>query len=253
MANTIKLKRSSTASAIPSTANLQLGELAVNTFDGKLFLKKNDGVDSIVELGIPAGSIQMFAGSTAPTGWVLCDGSALNTYTYRVLHKVISNTYGGTAFAAGTTDQSGASTTFNVPDLLRRHPVGKGSSESLGASDGLTYANRSVSHTHGVKAHYHGMGTGATLATTSGGAHKHTINARSSSTGFGTASATGRVAGGTDADFSTGDGGSADEGAHSHSMTGLIGLVTGGVNGNEDQATHSTTTPYMALHFIIKT
>lgn len=46
---TIKLKRSSSTGVAPGTADLELGELAVNTFDGKLFLKKNDGSDSIVE------------------------------------------------------------------------------------------------------------------------------------------------------------------------------------------------------------
>ncbi len=46
---TIKLKRSSSTGVTPSTSDLELGELAVNTFDGKLFLKKNDGSDSIVE------------------------------------------------------------------------------------------------------------------------------------------------------------------------------------------------------------
>lgn len=45
--NTIKLKRSNVQSNVPSLADLTLGELAVNTFDGKLFLKKNDGSDSI--------------------------------------------------------------------------------------------------------------------------------------------------------------------------------------------------------------
>lgn len=50
MAQTILLKRSSTSSAVPSTSALQLGELAVNTYDGKVFLKKDDGTESIVTL-----------------------------------------------------------------------------------------------------------------------------------------------------------------------------------------------------------
>jgi len=51
VANEIKLKRSSTASAVPVVGDLALGELAINTYDGKLYLKKNDGSDSIVEIG----------------------------------------------------------------------------------------------------------------------------------------------------------------------------------------------------------
>lgn len=55
MANTIKIRRSATAAAVPTTAQLALGELAVNTTDGKLFLKKNvSGTESIVEIGAPA-------------------------------------------------------------------------------------------------------------------------------------------------------------------------------------------------------
>lgn len=49
MANIIKLKQSSVAGKEPTTAQLGLGELAVNTTDGKLFIKKNvSGVESIV-------------------------------------------------------------------------------------------------------------------------------------------------------------------------------------------------------------
>ena len=50
-------------------------------------------------------------------GYAPCDGRALNTYTYRNLHSVISNKYGGTAFTDGVTNIAGATTTFNVPDL----------------------------------------------------------------------------------------------------------------------------------------
>ncbi len=48
----VLLKRNSSAGAAPGTGDLQLGELAVNTYDGKLFLKKNDGSDAIVEVGL---------------------------------------------------------------------------------------------------------------------------------------------------------------------------------------------------------
>lgn len=51
MANTVKLKRSAVAGKAPAVGDLALGELAVNTHDGKLYTKKNDGTDSIVEIG----------------------------------------------------------------------------------------------------------------------------------------------------------------------------------------------------------
>lgn len=50
MANTVLLRKSSTLGAVPTTAQLQLGELAVNTKDGSLFLKRNNGTDSIVKV-----------------------------------------------------------------------------------------------------------------------------------------------------------------------------------------------------------
>ena len=45
--NRIKLKRSSVSANVPNVGDLTLGELAVNTYDGKLFFKKDNGVDSI--------------------------------------------------------------------------------------------------------------------------------------------------------------------------------------------------------------
>ena len=46
-ANEIKLKRSGVESRVPTISDLTLGELAVNTYDGKLFFKKNNGSDSL--------------------------------------------------------------------------------------------------------------------------------------------------------------------------------------------------------------
>lgn len=52
MPNTIQLRRSAVQGAAPTTTQLALGELAINTFDGKLYLKKNvSGTESIVEVG----------------------------------------------------------------------------------------------------------------------------------------------------------------------------------------------------------
>lgn len=51
MANTFRLKRSAVDGKAPTTTDLQLGELAVNTYNGRLYTKKNDGTDSIVLVG----------------------------------------------------------------------------------------------------------------------------------------------------------------------------------------------------------
>lgn len=61
MANTIQLRRSAVASAVPTTAQLALGELAINTYDGKLYLKKNNGTESIVQIGSAADTANTLA------------------------------------------------------------------------------------------------------------------------------------------------------------------------------------------------
>lgn len=51
MANTIQFKRSSVAAKAPTTSDLSLGEIGINTHDGKVYIKKNDGADAIIEVG----------------------------------------------------------------------------------------------------------------------------------------------------------------------------------------------------------
>ena len=54
MPSRIVLKRSAVAGKVPQTTDLQLGEIAINTTDGKLYIKKSvDGVESVVS---PTGS-----------------------------------------------------------------------------------------------------------------------------------------------------------------------------------------------------
>lgn len=67
----------------------------------------------------PVGSIQAYGGTTAPSGWLLCQGQAVSRTTYAELFKAI-----GTAFGAGD-----GSTTFNVPDLREAVPVGAGEND----------------------------------------------------------------------------------------------------------------------------
>ena len=59
---------------------------------------------------VPTGTVSAFAGSSAPTGYLLCDGTAVNRTTYADLFGVISDTYG----------VGDGSTTFNLPDLRGR-------------------------------------------------------------------------------------------------------------------------------------
>lgn len=66
------------------------------------------------------GSITMYAGATAPNGWLICDGSAISRTDYADLFNVIGTTYGS----------GDGSTTFNIPDLQGRVPVGYKSSDT---------------------------------------------------------------------------------------------------------------------------
>jgi hypothetical protein len=67
MAQTVQLKRSAVAGKVPTTSDLSLGELALNTYDGKLYTKKDDGTASIVELSGGGGS----SGPLAETAQVI--------------------------------------------------------------------------------------------------------------------------------------------------------------------------------------
>lgn len=97
MANTIQLKRSSTAGAVPSASSLSAGELAINTADGKVFLKKDSG--TVVELGsgsgsasIPTGTLAQILRNRNTEGWLLCDGTYKSSSDYSSLSSLLTPT-----------------------------------------------------------------------------------------------------------------------------------------------------------------
>lgn len=61
------------------------------------------------------GEIRMFAGTFAPKGWLLCDGSTLAISQYEAFYSIIGLTYGGDG-----------QTTFRIPDLRGRFPMHQG-------------------------------------------------------------------------------------------------------------------------------
>lgn len=91
---------------------------------------------NIATPGLPVGSIQAFAGANAPTGWLLCDGSAVSRGNYPDLFNTIGTTYGS----------GNGATTFNLPDLRGRVPAGKDDMGGTAASR-LTSAVSGVSGT----------------------------------------------------------------------------------------------------------
>lgn len=71
----IKFKRSAVAGKVPSVSDIDLGELAINTFDGKLFIKKDNGTQSIVDLtaggGGGSGTVTSVSGAGTVSGLTL--------------------------------------------------------------------------------------------------------------------------------------------------------------------------------------
>lgn len=104
---------------------------------------------------IPPGAIVGYGGAVAPTGYLVCDGTAVSRVTYAFLFAAIGITWG----------PGDGSTTFNLPDMRRRIPVGVGGTDpfallpttlgSYGGTDDVTVtSNQMASHTHGFVTQY---------------------------------------------------------------------------------------------------
>jgi microcystin-dependent protein len=111
--------------------------------------------------GVPTGAVFPFAGTTAPSGYLLCDGTAVSRTTYSALFAVTSTTYG----------VGDGSTTFNTPDLRTRVPVGKNSTGTfnilgkIGGEETVTLTSSQIpAHSHSFKGGSHTWywGQGAT-------------------------------------------------------------------------------------------
>ena len=169
---------------------------------------------------IPSGTISMYGGSAAPAGWLLCNGAAVSRTTYASLFSVVSTNF-------GTGD---GSTTFNLPDLRGRVPVGFGQGTSL--------TNRTMGATGGAETH--------TLSQSEMPSHGHTVNDPGHTH---TSSAGGNfVTGGsgTGANVTTGGGSYVLSPNTSSSTTGISINATGG------GGAHNIMQPFQVTNFIIK-
>ncbi len=139
----------------------------------------------------PTGQITAYGGNTAPLGWFICDGATIDRVVYAALFSVI-----GTNFGIGD-----GSTTFNLPDLVSRFPIGAGVipiGVNAGiASVALTTANLPA-HNHGITdpGHTHTTlaaasnvttGTDPGGVTTGGTTGSSTTGVTTTNTGSGTA------------------------------------------------------------------
>lgn len=185
----------------------------------------------------PAGSILMFGGASAPAGYLLCNGAAVSRSVYATLFGVVGTLYG----------PGDGSTTFNLPDLAGRFPLGGDSTHALGSQGGAETRVLTVSqlpaHSHSIN-HTHSNGTAA-----SAGAHVHTHAWREDAAGFGPQNNI-AAAGGTSGNVVTKQ--SADSaGAHTHTVTVPAFTGTSGLSGSGQPV--NVMPPYTAVTFIIKT
>jgi len=118
------------------------------------------------ESAAPAGALMPYAGSVAPAGWLLADGAEVSRITYVDLFAVI-----GTVYGIGD-----GSTTFNLPSLVDKSPLGVGV-KSLGDSGGaLDHVHAGPSHVHAGPSHQHTFSEVASGNTDPDGSHTHTYN-----------------------------------------------------------------------------
>lgn len=112
---------------------------------------------------IPSGVIMPYVGSTAPTGWLLCDGASYAKTSYADLWAVLS----GQNYGSDTNN-------FNVPDLRDRIPRGAATTgTTLGATAG---ANTVTIAAENLPNHTHSVGT---LAVANHSNHTHPLNGTS--------------------------------------------------------------------------
>jgi microcystin-dependent protein len=229
----------------------------------------------------PVGAVLPFAGGAAPTGWLLCDGSAVSRTTYASLFAVIGSTFG----------VGDGSTTFNIPDMRGRVPVGKnsGTFNTLGGTGGeethVNTVNEMPSHTHTESAVSAGTPAG-TINSVSAGTPAGTISAVSAGTPSGTVHSTVIGSGGalTESHISTSTGTGANAGdanagdsiitnvftgnalpthvhtftgtalaAHGHTFTGTpLGTHSHVIANTGGGVAHNNLQPYLTLNYLIK-
>lgn len=124
--------------SVPYASRATVAEMALSTESGDADTLAGYSVAGLRNLFTPPGMMVPYPGSSAPSGWLLCDGAAVSRATYSDLYSVIGVTYG---------IGDGAST-FNVPNLKGRVIVGQDSSISAFDTLGETGGSNSVTSSH---------------------------------------------------------------------------------------------------------
>ena len=192
----------------------------------------------------PTGIVNPFAGSAAPTGWLLCSGQTVSRTTYAALFAVIGTTY-NTGGEAGTD--------FRIPNLKGKIPVGLDSSQTefdgLGETGGSKTST--AAHTHGID-HNHPAFNATSGNTSQNHSHGFDLNiVHSDGTPvYGEILNVGIYLGNGVSRYIDGTGGhSAD---HTHTTTIDVPNLTGTSGASSAGVASGNLQPYTVMNYIIK-
>jgi microcystin-dependent protein len=212
---------------------------------------------SLATGGGAPGIISQFAGATAPPGYLLCDGAAVSRTTFSSLFTTI-----GTAYGTGD-----GTTTFNLPNLQNRIPVGKGPDaefDTLGETGGAKTVTLSSSQ---IPAHSHPNTLSSNTVASSGhshgpGSYAAGIGATNNNTGaIGYVASFVRGGGPTQSTYTV-TGSSVGSQNFNHytpvygDSAGPSGTTTVGItneNNTGGGGAHTNLQPYIVVNYIIKT
>jgi len=206
------------------------------------------------------GAIKPWGKTTAPVGYLLCDGTAVSRTTYAELFVVLSTTYG----------VGNGSTTFNVPQLQGKTPQGyDGNTYNLAGTGGANTVTVSVTNNQAVNSTVAnnqsvtvtGSIDNTSLTTAQLASHDHNIPQQIGDYGGTVNGQAGNVVALTNADrnagtdYNTNNEGSGTGHTHTHTLAGtLTGTValTNALTGTVAATGTNTFSPYVVVNYIIK-